>query len=119
MKKFIKLPNSYYDPEKTPDELFPSFEKFKLRYKSPFKPRRPTPPRSKETSPKITMKTSQRQLSLDSNALFIVKIPFPSLGSVTQTSKFSVQRPTKAFKHRITISSRKKRRSGSLNSFCS
>ena len=121
MKKFLKFQENFSAiEEKISEEQFQNFDKYRLRYNSPFKPRGPTPPNSREASPKAFSHTRylhQRHSSVDSGNVFVLKIPFASASFINQSRNLQINhhiQKQKKYKGRKNNTSKRHRRSGSL-----
>ncbi|OMJ67046.1 hypothetical protein SteCoe_35899 [Stentor coeruleus] len=102
------------------DESMNSLDKFRIKYITPFKPRAPTPPKSKELS---TKEVSQqipwklRQSSVNSADIIVLKVPFSSvtyINKMRQIQTFSMNMHKKQLKVRKNNRYKKHRRSESL-----
>ena len=116
MKKYFKFCEIPSEEAQNP-EFLNSFEKYRFRYHSPFKPRGPTPPRSKESSPKLSSQPKTfhfRHSSVDSGDVFVLKVPFSSVNSVNLTGVSAQKRKSRGRKEAC---SRRHRRTGSLEIF--
>lgn len=102
MKRLVRLED--------PFDEFVSFDMLRGRFLSPFKPRAPTPPKSKEPSPKHAPRHIQyRTSSVDSGGVFVLRVPFDSVSYVNQQTALGMRkkRVRKFYLHR-------RRNSGSL-----
>lgn len=105
MKRLVRLEDSF-------DE-FVSFDMLRGRFLSPFKPRAPTPPKSKEASPKHVPRHIQyRTSSVDSAGVFVLRVPFDSVNYVNKQTALGMQkkRAKRFYLHR-------RRTSGSLEKY--
>lgn len=78
MKKSLLLEDHFED--------FTPMDMYRGRFISPFKPRAPTPPRSKEGSPKsinIHQYMKNRTSSVDSG-VFVLRVPFDSVDYINK-----------------------------------
>ena len=119
MRKFLKF-NDFSNLE-LPEEKLNHFDRFRVRLNSPFKLRAPTPPRSRESSPKASIefnKHQHRYSSLEPPNLFVLKVPFASVNCINQ-SQYLQKSGKKQKKNQKFRNNRKKhnRRSGSLEFF--
>ena len=121
MKRFFKIHNGSLNTEETPEEYIQNFDKYRIRHNSPFKLRAPTPPRSKESSPRPHTKTQYlRHSSLDNTDVFVLKVPFSSVNFMNQSKKVQnshTQNPKKHQKPRKNFQKKGHRRSGSVDGF--
>lgn len=120
MKKFLRYNDGHISADHLADESMSNLDKFRIRYITPFKPRAPTPPKSKESSPKaISQLTSWRlrQSSVDFADVFVLKVPFSSvtyINQMRQIQTFSMNMHKKQPKTKKNHRYRKHRRSESL-----
>ena len=115
MKKFVRLNQNCSTLDISTLNIVNKFQRFKIRYKSPFKPRAPTPPKLIKNYSKSFNKTSldSKSPSLDSSEVYVLQIPFDSNRLVNQT--FDHQCPQRKKPKRKTINLiRPHKRSGSV-----
>ena len=121
MKKFFKLQEYFsYEDGYISQEQLQNFDKYRLRYNSPLKPRGPTPPKSRESSPKVLTQPRSitlRHSSVGSNNIFVLKVPFSGVNFINQSKTLqnnnSNQKQTKR-KRRKNNTCKRNRRSESL-----
>lgn len=120
MKKFYRCQDGYLTTETVAEEVVKNFDRFRVKYNTPFKPRAPTPPKSKNSLPRETSQFSTsryRHSSVDSTDLFVLKVPFSSVNYLNQMVQLQTHRVTKyrgQRKTRRNFAYRKHRRSESL-----
>ena len=101
------------------EECMQSFDIHRARFHSPFKLRPPTPPRSREASPKARGPKNKytRHSSVELNDIFVLKIPFTGVSYVNQmTSSVGISKLKKNCKFKSCLN-KKHRRSGSLEKY--
>lgn len=102
MKKFLRYQDGYTNFDPITTEGPATFDIFRGRHLSPFTPRAPTPPKSKEASPKASYQFTtwrHRQPSLDSADVFVLKIPFSSVNYINNMSQLQGSKGGKHKKH--------------------
>ena len=123
MKRFYKIHEGYSNYEENlPEEHMQNFDKYRIRFNSPFKLRAPTPPRSREISPKNPHLKTQyfRHSSVDSADVFVLKVPFSSVNFVNPPRTFQNSLPQKTKKYpkgRKNCNYKRHRRSGSVDGY--
>ncbi|OMJ80086.1 hypothetical protein SteCoe_19733 [Stentor coeruleus] len=121
MKKFLRYQDGYTNFDPITNEVPAMFDTFRGRYLSLFTPRAPTPPKSKEGSPKASCQFTTwryRQPSLDSADVFVLKIPFSSVNYINNMSQLQNLKGAKHKKHikgRKSYVNNKHRRSISMD----
>ncbi|OMJ95325.1 hypothetical protein SteCoe_1387 [Stentor coeruleus] len=120
MKKFYRSQDGCLTTESVAEEVAKNFDRFRVKYNTPFKPRAPTPPRGRNSLPReiIQLSTLQsRYSSVDSTNIFVLKVPFGSvsyLNQIPQLQRFNITKYKGQRKSRMNFAYRRHRRSESL-----
>ncbi|OMJ83320.1 hypothetical protein SteCoe_15783 [Stentor coeruleus] len=120
MKKFYRSQDGYLTTESVSEEMVKNFDRFRVKYNTPFKPRAPTPPRGRNSLPRELSQLSTcryRHSSVDSAGVFVLKVPFSSVNYLNQMAQLQTFKVTKyrgQRKTRMNFAYRKHKRSESL-----